>query len=69
MAKMTIKIDESTKIGKVLIALIEALQEESIVEVVKAPNAVTIKAIEDVKKGINVKRVNNSKELFDELGI
>ena len=66
MAKMTIKIDESTKIG---IALIEALQEESIVEVVKAPNAVTIKAIEDVKKGINVKRVNNSKELFDELGI
>lgn len=69
MAKMTIKIDESTKIGKALIALIEALQEESIVEVVKAPNAVTIKAIEDVKKGINVKRVNNSKELFDELGI
>lgn len=36
---------------------------------IKIPNKVTAKTLEDARKGKNLKRYKNSKEMFDDLGI
>ncbi|MEN9304252.1 MAG: hypothetical protein RL264_2681 [Bacteroidota bacterium] len=69
MQTITLKINEKSKMGKVILDLIKISSEEkSGVQVVSGFNLETIKAIEDVENGRTF-RVKNSKELFKELGI
>ena len=69
MTTITIKINERNNYGKALLELIRiGVSEKKGIEVIKEPNAETLKAIEDVEKGKTFK-VNSSKELFKELGI
>jgi hypothetical protein len=68
METITLKIDERSKFGKALLALLELGIQDKKVEVVRVPNADTTAAIEDVKKGKTTK-VKNSQELFKHFGI
>jgi len=69
MTTITIKINERSNYGKALLELIKiGVDENKGVEVIKEPDAETLKAIKDVEEGKTFK-VNSSKELFDELGI
>jgi antitoxin component of RelBE/YafQ-DinJ toxin-antitoxin module len=68
MSTFTIKLNERSKFGKALLAMLELGIEENKVEVIRVPNAETLKAIEDAEKGKTTK-VKNSKELFKNLGI
>ena len=69
MTTMTITINEHSNYGKALLELIKiGVQEKKGIEVIKKPNAGTLKAIEDVENGRTFK-VKSSKELFKELGI
>lgn len=36
---------------------------------IKIPNKITVKALEDARKGKNLKRYKNAKEMFDDLGM
>lgn len=69
MATITIKINERSNYGKALLELIKiGINENKGVEVIKEPNAETLKAIKDVEEGKTFK-VGSSKELFEALGI
>jgi hypothetical protein len=69
MTTISLKINERSKMGKIILELIKVSSEENQgVEIIHVPNAETIKAIEDVQKGKTTK-VKNSQELFKNLGI
>lgn len=69
MQTITLRINENSKIGKVILDLIKiTAADKKGVEVVRTFNAETIKAIEDVEAGRTFK-VKNTKDLFKELGL
>jgi hypothetical protein len=69
MQTITLRINENSKMGKVILDLIKiTAADKKGVEVVRTFNAETIKAIEDVEAGRTFK-VKNTKELFNELGL
>lgn len=69
MTTISLKINERSKMGKIILELIKVSSEENQgVEIIHVPNVETIKAIEDVQKGKTTK-VKNSQELFKNLGI
>lgn len=69
MQTITLRINENSKMGKVILDLIKiSVADKKGVEVVRSFNEETIKAIEDVENGKTFK-VKNSKELFKELGL
>ena len=69
MTTISLKINERSKMGKIILELIKVSSEENQgVDIIHVPYAETIKAIEDVQKGKTTK-VKNSQELFKNLGI
>jgi len=75
---VTIKIDERTKAGKVLLNLIELYSEGKkgieIVELVtkakqkeKIPNARTLKTFEDTDKGLALTKTKSHEDLMEKL--
>lgn len=69
MTTISLKINERSKMGKIILELIKVSSEENQgVEIIHVPNSETIKAIEDVQKGKTTK-VKNAQELFKNLGI
>ncbi|MFN4764654.1 hypothetical protein ACKGJN_16105 [Gillisia sp. Q332] len=75
---VTIKIDERTKAGKVLLKLIELYSESQkgieIVEPVtkakqkeKIPNALTLKTIEETNQGIGLTKTKSHEDLMEKL--
>lgn len=50
-------------------ATVREVKDEKDIKANKIPNAETIKAIEDVEKGIGLIKVKNSADLFKQLGI
>lgn len=69
MQTITLRINENSKMGKVILDLIKiTAADKKGVEVVRTFNAQTIKAIEDVEAGRTFK-VKNTKDLFKELGL
>jgi hypothetical protein len=69
MQTITLRINENSKMGKVILDLIKiTAADKKGVEVVRTFNAETIKAIEDVEAGRTFK-VKNTKDLFKELGL
>ena len=69
MQTITLRINENSKMGKVILDLIKiSVADKKGVEVVRSFNEETIKAIEDLENGKTFK-VKNSKELFKELGL
>ena len=69
MQTITLRINENSKMGKVILDLIKiTAADKKDVEVVRTFNAETIKAIEDVEAGRTFK-VKNTKDLFKELGL
>ncbi len=70
MTTITLKINEKSSLGKLFLEFVKTfVSEKKGVEIVKTPNAETLKVIEDAKKGIGVNKVKNSAELFKQLGI
>jgi hypothetical protein len=69
MQTITLRINENSKMGKVILDLIKiTAADKKGVEVVRTFNTETIKAIEDVEAGRTFK-VKNTKDLFKELGL
>jgi hypothetical protein len=69
MQTITLRINENSKMGKVILDLIKiTAADKKGVEVVRTFNAETIKAIEDVEAGRTFK-VKNTKDFFKELGL
>lgn len=69
MQTITLRINENSKMEKVILDLIKiTAADKKGVEVVRTFNAETIKAIEDVEAGRTFK-VKNTKDLFKELGL
>lgn len=69
MVQITLKINERSKLGRIILDLIRlGTEKKEGIEVIHTPNQDTIKAIEDVKAGRTTK-VKNSKDLFKQLGI
>ena len=69
MQTITLRINENSKMGKVILDLIKiSAADKKGVEIVRTFNAETIQAIEDVENGRTFK-VKNSNELFKELGL
>jgi len=69
MQTITLRINENSKMGKVILDLIKiSAADKKGVEIVRTFNADTIQAIEDVENGRTFK-VKNSNELFKELGL
>ncbi len=75
---VTIKIDERTKAGKVLLKLIELYSENQkgivIVEPVtkakqkeKIPNALTLKTIEETNQGLGLTKTKSHEDLMEKL--
>jgi len=64
-----IRIDNKSKAAKSFLEFVKTLPFVKIEEEPKRYNAETEKVIADAKKGIGVKRVKNSKDLFKSLGI
>ena len=70
MVTITLKINERTKIGQLLLDYVKLIASKNKdVEVIKTLNAETIKVIEDAKKGIGINKAKNSADLFKQLGI
>lgn len=76
MTTITLKINERSKAGKAVLAMLGFFAEEKNgVEIVVTPktiekpryNAETEKAIQDAKNGIGVTKVKNITELFQKL--
>ena len=64
MTTITLKINEKTKAGKLLTAMIDLLSKnKSDVEIVSTPNFETLKAMDDAKNG-KVIRAKNASELL-----
>lgn len=69
MQTITLRINENSKMGNVILDLIKITAAvKKGVEVVRTFNAESIKAIEDVEAGRTFK-VKNTKDLFKELGL
>ncbi len=67
MSIITLKINEKTKKGKAFIEFLkEYVLNDNTVELIKVPNAETIKAIEEVNAG-KVIRAKNAAELIKKL--
>jgi hypothetical protein len=64
MTTITLKINEKTKAGKLLTAMIDLLcKNKSDVEIINTPNFETLKAMEDAKNG-KVIKAKSAKELL-----
>ena len=69
MKTITLKINERSKAGKVLLSLVRHFTTEGKgVEVIPTPNKETINAMVEAKQGKTIK-AKNSKELFKKLDI
>lgn len=68
MATFTITISDKTNKTKYLLGLIKeiAKTDNKYISIENTPNAETLKAIEDSKKG-NVTKTKNKKDFFNEL--
>ena len=67
MTTITIKIDERSKKGKVFMEFLEQyILNDEAVEIIKTPNATTLKAMEEAKAG-EVIKAKNVTELIDKL--
>ncbi|MDT8411504.1 MAG: hypothetical protein RQ875_03495 [Vicingaceae bacterium] len=70
MTTITLKINEKTNAGKVLIAFIKNfIAKEKDVEIIKVPNAETLKVINDIENGKELNKTKNTADLFKQLGI
>lgn len=68
MTTITLKINEKSSLGKLFLEFVKTfVSEKKGVEIVKVPNAETLKAIEEVEKGIGVIKAKNVDELFKKL--
>ena len=68
MTTLTIKINEKTKKGKAFLEMARAFSEDSKeIEIVKIPNATTLKAFSDTDNGIGLTRVKDIDDLFKQL--
>lgn len=68
MTTITLKINEKSSFGKLFLEFVKTfVSEKKGVEIVKTPNAETLKAIEEVEKGIGVIKAKNVDELFKKL--
>lgn len=70
MVTITLKINEKTNFGKTFLAFLKTLiAKEKSVEVLKVPNAETLKVMQDIENGIGINKTKNSADLFKQLGI
>lgn len=68
MTTITIKINERSKYGKALLDFIKiGADDNKGVEIVKVPNAETIRAIENVKAGKGITRTSSHADLMRKL--
>jgi antitoxin component of RelBE/YafQ-DinJ toxin-antitoxin module len=68
MTTITLKINEKSKIGKIILDLINfSSKEQKDVEVVYLPNKETLKAIENIEKGIGLIRTDSHEDLMSKL--
>lgn len=68
MTTITLKINEKSSLGKLFLEFVKTfVSEKKGVEIVKVPNAETLKAIEEVEKGKGVIKAKNVDELFKKL--
>lgn len=68
MTTITLKINEKSSLGKLFLEFVKTfVSEKKGVEIVKVPNAETLKAIYEVEKGIGVIKAKNVDELFMKL--
>jgi len=70
MTNIALKINERTKAGKTLLSLINLFSTENKgVEICDIPNFETVKAMYDAENKIAITKTQNSKDLFQKLGI
>lgn len=68
MTTITLKINEKSKKGKAFLEMTRAFFEDSKdIQIIKTPNAVTQKVIDDAKKGKGLTRTTNHKDLMQKL--
>ncbi len=68
MTTITLKINERTNFGKTFLAFItNVAMDKKEVEILKIPNAETLKAIYDVENGIGISKAKNATELIKKL--
>lgn len=68
MTTITLKINERTKMGKIILDLINlSASEHKGVELVKTPNQETLEAIENIEKGIGLTRSESHEDLMSKL--
>lgn len=68
MTTITLRINEKTKMGKIILDLIQfSTIEKKGVEVIYTPNEETLEAIERVEKGIGLTRSNSHSDLMSKL--
>ncbi|MBI2257798.1 MAG: hypothetical protein HYU67_02750 [Flavobacteriia bacterium] len=68
MTTITLKINERSKMGKIILDLIKlSSTEKKGVEVLRFPNKETFQAIENVEKGIGLIHTKNHEDLMTKL--
>jgi len=68
MTTLTLKINEKSNFGKLFLEFVKTLvAEKKGVEIVKVPNAETLKVLEDFKNGKGIIRAKNAAELIKKL--
>lgn len=68
MTTITLQINEKSKKGKAFLEMARAFFEDSKdIQIVKTPNTVTQKAIDEAKKGKNTTKTKNHKDLMEKL--
>lgn len=68
MTTITLEINEKSKKGKAFLEMARAFFEDSKdIQIIKKPNAVTQKAIDDAKKGKGLTKTTSHKDLMEKL--
>jgi hypothetical protein len=67
MATITVKINERTNFGKAFLALLEVGISEKKIEVIKVPNADTLKSMANIEAGIGLTKTKNHADLMKKL--
>ena len=68
MTTITLKINERTKKGKAFLEMAHAFFEDSKeIEIIKVPNATTLKAINNAKMGVGLTTSTSHTDLMEKL--
>lgn len=68
MTTLTLKINERTEAGKMILETLKLWQShEKTIEVVKVPNAKTLKAIQEARAGIGIIKTKSHSDLMKKL--